>query len=914
LITYRIPDNIKPEPFKRRIIISTIQGGRIAIDHALLTLWQQADGHSLDDILKGFASPSDQDELGFTPEAIRAALACLAEADLLVRTDHIPISTPMEHCTGDLVSAIIVNYNNLEWLQECLPSLITQTYTPIEIIIIDNGSTVDAKTWITENYPIIKTLILEPGHSFAYALNRGVELAQGKYFLLLNPDTYLEPDAIAQMVARVNDEPECAAVAAKLKLWWAPNFLNGLGNQVGAFSWGRDNGLGHLDLGQFDTWLEVPSACFAATLIPRLSWESIGQIDEKFQMYYEDAEWSYRARLLGFRILAAPQATIYHAFGGYLHTGTEDNISPSKLKRVIYGRLRFATKLTSGFTTLRFFIGYGMEDACNMMLALLRLDRARFYSVLGGWQDFFSDFRQIAQARRLIQSHRKCNDQELFSLQRQIPPPFIWHGIPELTQDLIANHYLQLIRAKKTKPMPEFPPTKSTRNLLIISQDIVDKKMAGPGIRYLEMARALADSLDVTLAIPGETSLSITGIKLFPYHFEQPAPLKALAETSDIILISSFILEKFPFLNSLAARQVIDLYDPIVLENLHYYQDEPIDIQLSLNIQAVQAMNHLVSQGDFFICGNERQRDFWLGVLTSSGRINPHTFARDASLTSLIDVVGVGFPDRLPVHHPFLRGVHPAFPMEAKIVLWGGGIWDWLDPLSLVKAWPQVLIHHPQARLVFLGTRHPNPDVPRHKMADATEALATEINQNGRTIFFYEWLPYEDYEALLCEADVGVALHPIHVETRYSIRTRVLDYLWARLPVMVSEGDVTSEWIRQYQIGVVAPALDVDAITKALITLLSTPKEYWQPAFAPLAQLLTWSHVIEPLKRYCLDGAPAADLSLGHTTIPTHPASTNFYQTWQQGLARARYIYHTEGFRWLLHRAWRYIQWKLSNI
>jgi glycosyltransferase involved in cell wall biosynthesis len=740
-----------------------------------------------------------------------------------------------------------------------------------------------------------------------------VELAQGKFFLLLNPDTRLEPDAIAQMVAKVNDDPECAAVAAKLKLWWAPKFLNGLGNQVGAFSWGRDNGLGHLELGQFDAWVEVPSACFAATLIPRSSWEAVGPIDEKFQMYYEDAEWSYRARLLGFRILAAPQATVYHAFGGYLHTGTEVVLSPSKLQRVIYGRLRFATKLTSGFTTLRFFIGYGLEDAANLLLALMRLDRARFCSVFAGWRDFFSDFRQTTQARRSIQSRRKCNDQELFTLQRQIPPPFIWHGIPELTWDLVANHYLPLIQAKKTKPMTEYPFPKSRPSLLIISQDIVDKKMAGPGIRYLEMARALADSLDVTLAIPGGTSLEQTGIQLVPYRFEQPEPLKALAEASDILLISSFILEKFPFLNSLPARRVIDFYDPIVLENLHFYQNEPIDIQLSLNIQAVQAMKHLVSRGDFFICGNERQRDFWMGVLTSCGRINPYTFARDATLSSLIEIVGVGFPDRVPVHHPFLRGVHPAFPMEVQIVLWGGGIWDWLDPLSLVIAWPQVLSHHPQARLVFLGTRHPNPDVPRHKMADATEALATEIGQNERTIFFHEWLSFEDYEALLCEADVGVALHPLHVETRYSIRTRVLDYLWAKLPVLVSDGDVTSEWVHRYQVGAVVPPMDVDAIAKALITLLSTPKDYWQPAFAPLAEIFTWSHVIQPLKRYCIQGAPAADLALGRTPLPTDPAVTNFNQSWQQGLARARYIYRTEGLRMLLHRVWRYIQWKLSQ-
>jgi hypothetical protein len=107
--------------------------------------------------------------------------------------------------------------------------------------------------------------------------------------------------------------------------------------------------------------------------------------------------------------------------------------------------------------------------------------------------------------------------------------------------------------------------------------------------------------------------------------------------------------------------------------------------------------------------------------------------------------------------------------------------------------------------------------------------------------------------------------------------------------------------------------MDVDAIAKALITLLSTPKDYWLPAFAPLAQKFSWSHVIEPLKRYCLQGAPAADLASGRTTLPTDPAVTSFNQSWRQGLARARFIWRTEGFRMLLHRAWRFIQWKLSQ-
>jgi glycosyltransferase involved in cell wall biosynthesis len=240
--------------------------------------------------------------------------------------------------------------------------------------------------------------------------------------------------------------------------------------------------------------------------------------------------------------------------------------------------------------------------------------------------------------------------------------------------------------------------------------------------------------------------------------------------------------------------------------------------------------------------------------------------------------------------------------------LWGGGIWNWLDPLTLIRAWPQVLVQHPEARLVFLGTRHPNPLVPRHEMAAKAEVLAAEIGEEDRSILFFEWLSYKDREALLCEADVGVTLHPIHVETRFSLRTRVLDYFWARLPVLITDGDVTSEWIRDYGIGVVVPPFDPDAVGRGLVEILDRPKAAWAQSFEPLRASLEWTQVVGPLLHYCLEGDYAPDRLDRQALKPPPPAESP-----AGGLARARSIWRTEGTRVLLHRAWRYLQWRLSR-
>ena len=161
---------------------------------------------------------------------------------------------------------------------------------------------------------------------------------------------------------------------------------------------------------------------------------------------------------------------------------------------------------------------------------------------------------------------------------------------------------------------------------------------------------------------------------------------------------------------------------------------------------------------------------------------------------------------------------------------------------------------------------------------------------------------------MLCEADVGVTLHPVHIETRYSLRARVLDYFWARLPVLITDGDVTSEWVRQYGLGQVVPPRDVDAVANALKILLERPKSGWAPAFEPVMTAFSWSRLVAPLERYYREGDYAPD-RLDRPEPPDELASA----TLSDLLARARFIRRREGWRAVLHRLWRYIQWRLAR-
>lgn len=453
-LVYRPSPSVNLQEFKNRPVFSTEQGGLIFTDRAVAQLWSAVADSSLLHKQGQYSADIEHDQ--FT----RAALACLAEAGLLERIERKP-QAPVHHekPEGGLVSVIIICHESLDWLKICLPSLAAQSYSPLETILVDNASIDGTAGWINVEYPSVAFLRLDTPSSLSTAINFGISKASGNYFLLLNPDTRLAPDSIANLVRTALTDPLCAAVAAKLRLLWAPAFLNGLGNYVGGISWGADTALGHLDLAQFDRWKVVPSACFAAALIPATAWKEVGELDVGFPMYYEDSEWCYRARKYGYRILASPEALVYHAFSGQISLNAADGMDIQKLSRVAYGRLRFASLLFTFPVLLRFLAAYFIEDFFRIAWHLLSGRFKKVSAHILAWKEFKKTLPAIIERRSEIQSKGKINDRELLALLREVPEPLVQHGIPLLTRDVIENELLPLMLAGKTKKLPEFLST-----------------------------------------------------------------------------------------------------------------------------------------------------------------------------------------------------------------------------------------------------------------------------------------------------------------------------------------------------------------------------------------------------------------------------------------------------------------------
>jgi glycosyltransferase involved in cell wall biosynthesis len=396
----------------------------------------------------------------------------------------------------------------------------------------------------------------------------------------------------------------------------------------------------------------------------------------------------------------------------------------------------------------------------------------------------------------------------------------------------------------------------STPRVLIISHDVVGARMAGPGIRAWHMAQALAPQQPVTLVAPRPLDRSSPSVRCGDYRWGDAASLAAWLHDVDLVVANGFVLEAHPELARVACPLVLDLYDPVLLENLEQLRASPADQRAARAAADQTLLARQLAAGDFFLCATERQRDLYLGALMLAGRLTPELIDADSQARALIDVVPFGLESSPPVKQaPALRGVLPGIGADDPLLLWTGGLWDWLDPLTLIEAMPQIVARHPATRLVFLAGQHPG-NIVTMRMPQRARDLARRLDLLDRHVFFYdEWVPYQRRADFLLEATIAVSLHPDHLETTYAaVRSRFLDHLWAGLPSVVSDGDAAAELVQHGGLGrVVAPG-DVAGVAQAVGDLLADDRARDTYRAHALAQVsvFAWERVLQPLMRFCL--------------------------------------------------------------
>jgi hypothetical protein len=766
------------------------------------------------------------------------------------------------------VSVILVNYRGDEDTITCLESFAGVDWPAdrLELLVVDNASGDGSADRIRAAVPGARVVESDVNRGFAGGCNVGAAEARGEYLAFINNDARPGADWITAAVEVLETQADVAAVASKV-LDWEGERIDFVDGSLTWYGMGYKRECEQPDTGEWDKPKDVLFATGAAMFVRAGVYRAVDGFDDRYFMFYEDVDLGWRLNLLGWRVRYVPTSAAFHrhhasmkSYGPWReHYLLERNALFSLYKNLGDDLLAKALPAALLLAVRR---GLSRGDADNAILdlsasppaagpedetvAVSRETLAPVFAI----DALVDQLASLDEDRRRLQAERRRSDTELLPLFRQALEPAYAHPRYEAAHRVLVEAF-GIERAFSTR-----------RKIVIATGETLSARMAGPAIRAWAMADALASEHDVELVTTG--TCTITNPR-FSIRSVGLADMRGLERWCDIFVFQGLILSTFRWLVDSDKILIADIYNPFHLEQLEQAKDQGAEGRARTVSDCTTALNDQLSRGDFFLCASDKQRDFWLGQLSAVGRINPKNYDADETMGSLIAVAPFGVPDKPPVHtRQALKGVVPGIGVDDKVILWGGGIYNWFDPITLLHAVDRLRQRRPDVRLFFLGLKHPNPDVPEMRMAVAARALSDSLGLTDKHVFFNEgWVDYDDRQNYLLEADLGVSTHLDHVETAFSFRTRILDYLWTCLPIVATGGDTFADLIESKGLGITVPPGDVDALEEALFHLLDDQgaSDECRARLAEVMPAHTWTRVLAPLVEFCRAPRRAADLA-----------------------------------------------------
>ena len=215
------------------------------------------------------------------------------------------------------ICIVIVTYNSMDFIEDCLESIFEQTYKEFGIIVVDNNSRDKTVDFIKNKYPQVSLIENRQNRGFPYACNQGINAAKSKYILTLNSDVVLDVNFLNEIIKPIGSVSSNVGMISP-KILWArdKDIIDSTGLVL---SWLRrffSRGREELDKSQYDSRKEIFGPCAASALYKRDMLEDIkagGEyFDEDFFLLLEDFDLAWRANRFGWKALYAPEAVCYH--------------------------------------------------------------------------------------------------------------------------------------------------------------------------------------------------------------------------------------------------------------------------------------------------------------------------------------------------------------------------------------------------------------------------------------------------------------------------------------------------------------------------------------------------------------------------------------------------------------------------
>ncbi len=319
-----------------------------------------------------------------------------------------------------ILSVVVLSYNGIEHLPECLQTIFAQDFKDFEVIVVDNGSTDGSVEYIKNYQPAVTLIQLNQNMGFCIGMNRGAEEAKGKFVLLLNQDLSLDKSCFSALmkswdnlppdnIFSSKEERPVIGVFPKVLFYSTPGFINAFGAEWFVDCHWRDSRVGLPDLGAFEKSETVFGSIFPAVLFDKEKFQKIGGFDPIFVSYCEDFDVCYRSNILGYRFITAPKAIIKHKY----RASSTDQTNP------LQSRFWFLRNYMLVF--LKNYEGKNLVKYGNrifkryiwnsMRHAFTTRNRAEFLMNIRVLGSILKKIPGVFRARRQIQNNRKYKDQ-----------------------------------------------------------------------------------------------------------------------------------------------------------------------------------------------------------------------------------------------------------------------------------------------------------------------------------------------------------------------------------------------------------------------------------------------------------------------------------------------------------------------
>lgn len=311
------------------------------------------------------------------------------------------------------LAIVILNWNGSDMMRKYLPTVIDNSSE--DIIVADNASTDDSIHMLSEEFPNIRTIVLDKNYGFAEGYNRALEQIKDEYeyYLLLNSDIEIkQKDWLQPLLSYMDSHPECAACQPKLLSLRRPDEFEYAGAAGGyldkygyPFCRGRIMDTVEKDNNQYDTIRPILWATGACLLIRAADYWAAGGLDSRYFAHMEEIDLCWRLRNSGRTIVCIPQSTAYHLGGASLNYGNPRKTFLNFRNSLWTLYKNLPQKELHSVLSMRFLL-----DMVAAAKFLLTLQASHAWAIIRANYIFYTTLKEWRNDRNKIQSSRRASN------------------------------------------------------------------------------------------------------------------------------------------------------------------------------------------------------------------------------------------------------------------------------------------------------------------------------------------------------------------------------------------------------------------------------------------------------------------------------------------------------------------------